>query len=409
MTSLRRALLLSLFFFVIATACFPSGESTKERKEDKASLEADQVQPFITLETGNCPAKPEECYFRALAVTEAPQFGAAELREVLTLFEAACEASFALACYDRAVLADEGLEGPGQREVALEFYRKACEAGHDPGCARTTLLSSTAPTEGPAQWKEACEGGELFFCIQMGLYLSENDSIEEPEESAKHYFQRSCTEDHREGCYWLARYYDQLPQGYDNQEIEGLYAKACQGDVARSCSALGRRLDARDAPKDELEPVLARACALGDGNGCFHRGSFHHNRGEVEQAIQGWESGCDLWNAASCHRLGQLLLREEERSPLHSFQRACQLGLPEACFNQAVYLNTTQSPPPFEQTRPLLERACTGEHLQSCAFLASMLRNGQGGPKDPERAQSLSRQACEGGVKMACTLTPQGL
>lgn len=55
-------------------------------------------------------------------------------------------------------------------------------------------------------------------------------------------------------------------------------------------------------------------------------------------------------------------------------------------------------------TAAALERARRAVHLISAYFLATLLRTGNGVPRDEARALELLRKACDGGVKEACQL-----
>src|SRR5207302_775854 len=103
-----------------------------------------------------------------------------------------------------------------------------------------------------------------------------------------------------------------------------------------------------------------------------------------------FKKGCDLHAAQSCNNLGVLyqngrsvpadLARAKEL-----YQHACDGGDPEGCFNFGVL---SRNGGDETRARPALERACASNNLRACSVLAVMFANGEGGPKDPQRALS---------------------
>lgn len=64
----------------------------------------------------------------------------------------------------------------------------------------------------------------------------------------------------------------------------------------------------------------------------------------------------------------------------------------------------------YERARTLARQACEGGVAQSCALLGMLMEGGQGGAADPEGALPYFRRACDGGVPTACAyLESRGL
>ena len=387
---------------------FSGGEAEPEL--ETPAVEAPLVEVEPTDENPHlqaCTEDPEDCYHRAIELTERQQLDDEQIAEIASLFEGACANGLAVACHDRAVMADEAIGQAEDITEAILYYGKACTLGHEPACAMGRLLTSGAAERGPELWIANCDAGELEDCIQLGLFVEAGGELPDGR-TAIELLEHACEEGQSDGCYWLARHLDRIGSETADEDLETLYQLACDGGMGRSCSTLARRLDAR-GDSTSLIPTLERSCELQDGHGCYHLGLVHSRGDNTAAAIDAFGKGCELWHGESCQQLGQALLSVPDEESAPHFERGCQMGVAAACFNFAVHLNTESSPPPFERSRRLLEQACTGDHLQACAFLATMLRNGQGGPANPARANELSQKACDGGVQMACSDHPRGL
>ncbi len=339
---------------------------------------------------------PEACYERALRWMETPEGTGESLEEVIELLEGACRGGLAVACQDRAVLAEEGV-GERDEAVAARFFSKACELGHEPGCVGARQADPTLRQD-PESWERRCGEGELQDCVQFGLFREAGGEFPGVGEATE-YFQRACEGGLADGCFWWARYLEGRGMEGDERQRE-LYLEACEGGMARACTTLARRLDADGG--EGLMAVLVRACELGDGYGCHHLGIVERRQGNAQAARESWERGCDLWHADSCNALAMLLVEQEPEAAAPRYERACQLGVEGACFNFAVYLNVHEGPEAFERSRRLLLRACDQSHAQACFFASRMVEGGQGGPAEPGRAEELRRRACELGLAAAC-------
>lgn len=379
----------------------PDEEVVQEEVGAESVVELDRSVVEQVPEIQECTDVPEQCYEQAMEIAERAGVDDEEFARVSMLFERSCAGGLAVACHDRAVFAQEGIGQQPDLEEALHYYERACEFGHEPACTTGQLLRATTPQRGPDFWVERCQAGDMEECIQLAIYVESGE--ESPDgRSAREILEQVCESGFSDGCFWLARHLDAVGSGVSDAEIEAHYLTACHGEMGRACSALARRLDARDAGSAQLLETLSRACDLGDGHGCHHLAIVYRRNDELTEAIAAWQRGCDLWHGESCHHLGQALLDDPDRESSPHFERGCQLGVSSSCFNFAIYLNTQVSPPPFERSRNLFDRACQDNHMQACAYLAIMLQQGQGGPAEPDRAAELNRRACQGGVQMAC-------
>lgn len=371
--------------------------------ETTASDSKVRPEPAKKKEQPNpCADDPGHCYQQGIDLAESPDFDHDDFPRLRQLFGDACDAGWALACQDRAMMAEQGIGEEIDLEKALGFYEKACSLGHELACtASRVLLEGGGPDWGPDLWFERCVDGDVEDCIQLGLYLEDGGEFD-ADLDARELFEAACNELDESACYWFGRHLEKNDKDASDATIDALYRRACDAGIGRSCSTLASRLDTRDTDPAQVAKIIEKACELEDGHGCYYLGLYHMDHDDEAAAIDAWRTGCDVWHDECCNQLGLAIVKDQRDEAGEYFERACQLNLPAGCYNFGVHLNITHSPPPFERSRQLFERACRGEHYLACAFLANMLRNGQGGPQDLGRAAELAALACQNGIDMAC-------
>jgi hypothetical protein len=102
-----------------------------------------------------------------------------------------------------------------------------------------------------------------------------------------------------------------------------------------------------------------------------------------------------------------LLLQEgkgplPDETPIARSSRACDQGWMAGCSRLALAYIQEQKTPDFIRARELWERACAGANAASCSNLGLMYNNGDGVPKDREKALGYLKRACELGLPAAC-------
>jgi TPR repeat protein len=101
---------------------------------------------------------------------------------------------------------------------------------------------------------------------------------------------------------------------------------------------------------------------------------------------------------------GEGRIRDSQRA-LTAYTRACDLGWRDGCVQVAkLRMFGDGIPVDTAATVAALERSHQTGDLMSAYFLATMLRSGNGVPRDEARALELLKKACDGGVKEACQL-----
>ncbi len=160
-------------------------------------------------------------------------------------------------------------------------------------------------------------------------------------------------------------------------------------------------------PPPRLMRMRSFSFLLGLGLAAVH-GCGGATTGAREPEERGGTSARDaLHGEATCNTEGapgveeQTLassLDEDDPQRLSGHESACELGNLCGCDSAAQLLEPTDA----ERSRSLYQRACDGELDASCVGLGLMLREGEGGDADPERAASLFEAACTRGSAWGC-------
>jgi hypothetical protein len=116
--------------------------------------------------------------------------------------------------------------------------------------------------------------------------------------------------------------------------------------------------------------------------------------------------GCERGDASACNDLGVTALHAlpSDRSlALRSFERACQIGSPDACSNLgALYEAGVGVHASARDAAALYERACNAGAALGCSNLGALYARGKGVPRDESEAQRLFNQACASGSAAGC-------
>ncbi|RVU47916.1 sel1 repeat family protein [Lujinxingia sediminis] len=331
---------------------------------------------------------------------------AKELPLAIELFTRACQLERGEACHDLGLIHSQGVSVPQDPDQARHFFERACELGQEQGCADARNVGTgTSLADYAPQWEESCEQGDPKACMDLAVALLLNEEGSDPAR-AEELLNRACQLDDAEGCLRLAELHETL--GRPVAEVQARIQDACAADYGPACTTLADRLKDAAAEPARVDALYARACEIGDVNGCSEHALRLAQSGELSAARTLWKEGCERWHGYSCFHHARSFLEAasgQETSPqmIFGFERACALNVPVACYNLAIYFNTRQPDPDFTRGRELLSRGCELGHLQACTFAAQMRSAGQGGPVDSAGARNALERACELGDARACT------
>lgn len=250
------------------------------------------------------------------------------------------------------------------REDARPFFKKACDAGDQPGCAgyvRTTFPSekevgSQIPLakELLAIDKKACEAGASMACFDLGTYMSDvyEGQPFHDRKTALRYFERSCSLGHPDACNTAGL----LHMSSEPAKGLTLYQRGCDGGDGFVCNQLALRLITgmdsvtKDLPRGER--LAKRACDLSIDN-CGFSGELMEDAGRGEEALALALKGCDdqdprtdldegdkgraqYYRAEACKNVGDFYAKgvgtsADAREAKSRYTKACELGDKRAC------------------------------------------------------------------------------
>lgn len=293
----------------------------------------------------------------------------------------ACRRQRALAC---ARLGWDYLQGNRELQISFEWARwgffRACVRDHDESCFQLGKLhmngqGKSSDTSWPHEYNlayqafnRACQNGHLRGCTYLGRLYLEGAGVERSPQRARNYFTEACRSDEGSGCSWLAFWMEfEHSRPVPATEIIALHQRACELGESRSCLDLGLLYSQgrKDAEVDQSQALyfFDQACNQELPAGCGYLGLL------IAQGGPEWESrpaaarrllhnSCTGGFGPGCHWLGELDLHARR---LSDARRAFLVG-------------------------------CHRNQQESCLRAASMLRNGEGGPVNEQRARKLENQ-----------------
>ena len=366
-------------------------------------------------------------------------------RRAGALYLKTCAAGLAVGCYRHGQLSESGELGRPNRAVAVDAYRRACEAGEPGACVQRVPLERARAKPLPEPVPSEDIGAGLVRACQLGL---------------------------GRGCYDLA---GQLLLPVLSQAIRGAPEGPVESPEQLALEAL--KAQERAQRREQAAAAYARGCDFGFAEACrrladMYRGVYIAGSSSVsilggapwkedpEAAISWAAKGCTRWSPHSClwlfevapaliplvaprgflsrlapgfqktaalacrqgHRLAcaqidGLLLIEIRRvfgiegTPVpapspgrRALAQACDRGDALLCYVLGRHLARGDHGLPYRPTEAQapLQRACDRRLETACAELARLYRRGEGLPQDLVRSATLLDQACQGGDAAAC-------
>lgn len=287
-------------------------------------------------------------------------------------------------------------------------------------------------------WSRACRAGEDQACRSMGPYVDRWGLDHERVKAATDDLLTACDAGTTQACVGAAHLLVRLdPRDPQYARARTLYADACQAGSVEGClsgasqswAGTARKLEAPDA-----EALYRIACDAGSPAGCAGLGRvLAPDRKRTEEAVTALQKGCELESASACTQLGLLAQAGRHRmdvDPAAVFERGCDQGEPEACYQLGASLAGEQVAPTdspayaaFETAcdsgqmaaceavgqahlargthyeagiaAPHLDRACDAGRTDACAALGSMYKAGNGVERDRKKGRELLVKAGE--------------
>lgn len=274
----------------------------------------------------------------------------------LALAQQACAGSVANECFRMGTAYEFGEHGVTQnRNLAYVTFERACEAGNAVGCHNAGVHlrdgeGATADlTAACHRFRRGCDGDDPGSCSELGnCYRHGRGDTEVDLEQAFRFYSRACEGGSSVGCMNLAYAYltgrgvePNPPQAFD------AFHRACEaGDQEGCMEEATMQLRGQSPLTDDRAAALPRLralCEQGSGAACMEAGLALHGAIEGaaeqdrEQAFVLFSRACELEQAGACRNVGLYLTdgiggqtRDRARAREH-FQRACDLGLEQAC------------------------------------------------------------------------------
>lgn len=298
-----------------------------------------------------------ECYFEGMTLQSD---GKPELARAF--FDQACGAGEMEACYDLALLYEDG-EGGAEQDLdrARTLYEKACQADTpDPtACSNLGYMYKTGngveadAARATELYARSCKLGSLLGCTNYAGRLATGDGVERRVEGAEALLENACNSGFFDGCgQWIAMHARGCPDadscGDDPTTLpqkSAVYEASCaDGDKPVACTAYGAVLENGygDVEKDQAG-ALARfeaACKAGVQLACYKTADYYRTGTTVDQdnarATELYESACDSGFASACQLLG--IVNIQTKGPnkdipagFSYIDRACKAGRNASC------------------------------------------------------------------------------
>lgn len=273
----------------------------------------------------------------------------------IKLLSTHCNLGIADRCDDLGWLFHDGRAVPRDDEQAFTYVKKGCELGSPGACNHVGLFLERGwgvpqnAAEAKKKYSEACDAGNLHACVSRALNETEG----------------------------AAR--------------TALFERACKGGIAVGCYHHGRaqRLHLSDT---EARTLVMQACGEGHAPACSYLGRWDV-RERSRDANSNLEKGCLQGDAAGCATLAERLAssgKEPERAEAFA-KRACDGGVANGCETLAILATAGHTRQvSASEGNGLLQKACDGRDLSSCAKLGSRVL-----ASEPGRAAGLFERACD--------------
>jgi TPR repeat protein len=212
--------------------------------------------------------EPKGCVPSAEALLTSP--GCRE--EALSRYRVACHVKEARACAKLGFRLVEASRDAKTVKEAIALFEKACAGNDAMGCANLATFfwdGEGVPRDvkkAGALFQQACDAGDAFACGSLGAMHAQGELGAKDLPKAAALFKKACDGGSASGC-------NQLGNATVATSLEGamtLWAKACKGGYAAACTNLGRAFRKQKDDRN-AEKAFARACKLGDSEGCGER------------------------------------------------------------------------------------------------------------------------------------------
>lgn len=247
-----------------------------------------------------------------------------DLEAAVVLFEQACKAGNSIGCFDLAnqlVTGGDGLTKDLKR--AEDLYSYACYEGYawDACNALGMMIEGRDLQKAMALFQNACDGGSLPACTNLGRHLIDGTGIAPDFMKAFRLLVHTCVTGYNDGCHYLAT--DVIP-------------KIPTRDGGRYITLF----EHEEAKYQSLQIIVGgsyiEACIAGETIACDYFGRKLREKKDLQTAVIFFDKACTRGNAVGCYDLATQILAGAgtKKNPQRAgdlFISACASGVQEAC------------------------------------------------------------------------------
>lgn len=374
----------------------------------------------------------------------------------------ACQNNDYDGCFAAGYRSKNGMGGPMDHELAIYYYKKACDGGHNGGCNNLGILykngytnpntgniirsasplyltlfenactrtpsttSGKAVKHGCNNWANELKKGDHDIYHLRTLYQR---SCKEGNKPACESFKEmhtlvvadqkaniaKCEDENAEACHRAAEVYRTgIVDAESSYVTNRLYIKACDGGVAESCRQRGYYYQRQSEGFTSAYVRFKRGCELGDGPSCSQQQAIES---ESEKKIGFYATGCDDGGMTDCYKLGRLYLAGDEviedwEKGYRISARACELGELYSCYEVGFGMKQGRSgTDQLDQSlaAEYLKRACyikkkadSGFKGFSCRLLGEVYLEGELVERSERKAKKYFKLGCKAEDEDSC-------
>ena len=267
-------------------------------------------------------------------------------------YSKACDLNDGAACQ---ALADRYTR-TGNKEGARKAYARSCELGHESSCfvlGRAQVRMGNL-SDSLTFFNKSCESGNQLACQFIGTYSFYKGKLNEAygtlsksceqgnsqacylqglanQKGSQKFFTDACNADHKMACNALIASYGNLTTG-----ASLAYARACDGGSADACMQLANSAINND-DMATAQQAYDKGCKLKSPLGCERLAVLDMQNGRYDNAIKNHIKACSMNSGTSCTQLAFAYTEgvgvpKSTAKALTYFQRACKLGVKDACY-----------------------------------------------------------------------------
>ena len=334
----------------------------------------------------------------------------------------ACDAGLVAGCGTLGTFLMGGLTGIAEWEAGAALLQRACDAGNGLACSdRADFLAGEDPRTASLDdiirlYSRACIGRVGSACTIVGSYHVSDEAEERSVQLATLFWRLGCNDGEPDSCARLGGAYIGGGPGVPRDEASGLayVESACAQDSVIGCFFLGGYLDARSRTPEEAQRVIDAftfACEGGHVEACTNL-AYALARGETGQpdfpeAARYFGRACTRQHGEACRGLGTMMLEfgfdvVGEADVIPWFDTACEAGVEEGCFWAGYLIASGDLDTDRVEAVPRLTRSCEMGNALGCLEAARLAFEFT--PTDYEGITSILTRGCELGDPDTCYL-----